>query len=241
MRMGKKLEAATDGRLSVTMFPSMQLGGEKEMIEQAQLGALQTGPHFGRRRRSRGGRRQRVQHAVRFPQRQAHGSGDRRRYRRRIAGEDFGEREDRPDRAVLDECRLAQHLQQQAADQDHGGPEGSQGPHDGQPAVRRHHECARRQRRRAGLRPGVQLDADRRDRRRGKQSAVVHGAEPSSGRQIFHDDRASDHSGAAGFLADFLAKTDAGGSGPDQESRQRKRRPSSACCGTRRRMPRSPR
>jgi tripartite ATP-independent transporter DctP family solute receptor len=41
MRMGKKLETATDGRLSIQMFPSMQLGGEKEMIEQAQLGALQ--------------------------------------------------------------------------------------------------------------------------------------------------------------------------------------------------------
>ncbi len=40
-RMGKKLEAATGGRLSIQMFPSMQLGGEKEMIEQAQLGALQ--------------------------------------------------------------------------------------------------------------------------------------------------------------------------------------------------------
>ena len=41
VRMGKKLEAATDGRLTLQMFPSMQLGGEKEMIEQAQLGALQ--------------------------------------------------------------------------------------------------------------------------------------------------------------------------------------------------------
>jgi tripartite ATP-independent transporter DctP family solute receptor len=40
-RMGKKLETATDGRLSIQMFPSMQLGGEKEMIEQAQVGALQ--------------------------------------------------------------------------------------------------------------------------------------------------------------------------------------------------------
>ena len=39
--MGKKLEAATSGRISLTMFPSMQLGGEKEMIEQAQVGALQ--------------------------------------------------------------------------------------------------------------------------------------------------------------------------------------------------------
>ena len=40
-RMGKKLEAATNGRISVQMYPSMQLGGEKEMIEQAQVGALQ--------------------------------------------------------------------------------------------------------------------------------------------------------------------------------------------------------
>lgn len=39
--MGKKMEAATGGRISVQMFPSMQLGGEKEMIEQAQIGALQ--------------------------------------------------------------------------------------------------------------------------------------------------------------------------------------------------------
>ncbi|MBZ0148058.1 MAG: TRAP transporter substrate-binding protein [Pseudorhodoplanes sp.] len=41
VRMGKKLETATNGRLTIQMFPSMQLGGEKEMIEQAQVGALQ--------------------------------------------------------------------------------------------------------------------------------------------------------------------------------------------------------
>ena len=41
VRMGKKLEDATGGRISIQMYPSMQLGGEKEMIEQAQLGALQ--------------------------------------------------------------------------------------------------------------------------------------------------------------------------------------------------------
>ena len=39
--IGKKLEAATNGRLSVQMFASMQLGGEKEAIEQAQVGAIQ--------------------------------------------------------------------------------------------------------------------------------------------------------------------------------------------------------
>lgn len=39
--MGKKLEAATNGRISVQMYAAMQLGGEKEAIEQAQVGALQ--------------------------------------------------------------------------------------------------------------------------------------------------------------------------------------------------------
>src|SRR6202030_4748862 len=39
--LGKKLDAATQGRLSVQMFASMQLGGEKEAIEQAQVGAIQ--------------------------------------------------------------------------------------------------------------------------------------------------------------------------------------------------------
>ena len=38
--LGKKLEAATNGRVSVAMYPSMQLGGEKEAIEQAQIGAI---------------------------------------------------------------------------------------------------------------------------------------------------------------------------------------------------------
>jgi tripartite ATP-independent transporter DctP family solute receptor len=38
--MGKSLAKATDGRLSVQMYASMQLGGEKESIEQAQIGAI---------------------------------------------------------------------------------------------------------------------------------------------------------------------------------------------------------
>ena len=41
--LGKKLEQATNGRLTVQMYASMQLGGEKEMIEQAQVGAIQFG------------------------------------------------------------------------------------------------------------------------------------------------------------------------------------------------------
>src|SRR3989475_7680447 len=41
VRMGGKLEKATNGRLTLQMYPQMQLGGAKEMIEQAQVGALQ--------------------------------------------------------------------------------------------------------------------------------------------------------------------------------------------------------
>jgi len=38
---GDKLAKATNGRISVQMYASMQLGGEKEAIEQAQIGAIQ--------------------------------------------------------------------------------------------------------------------------------------------------------------------------------------------------------
>ena len=38
---GKKLNAATKGRLSLQMFPNGTLGNEKEVIEQAQVGAVQ--------------------------------------------------------------------------------------------------------------------------------------------------------------------------------------------------------
>jgi len=37
---GKKLSEATDGRLTVEIYPSMQLGGEKETLEMAQVGGL---------------------------------------------------------------------------------------------------------------------------------------------------------------------------------------------------------
>jgi len=39
--LGRKLERATSGRLSLQMYAAMQLGGEKEAIEQAQIGAIQ--------------------------------------------------------------------------------------------------------------------------------------------------------------------------------------------------------
>ena len=39
--MGKKLEAATNGRIKLQMFPGAVLGQEKEVVEQVQLGAIQ--------------------------------------------------------------------------------------------------------------------------------------------------------------------------------------------------------
>jgi len=39
--MGKKLAAATNGRITFQMFPGSVLDGEKEMIEQTQVGAIQ--------------------------------------------------------------------------------------------------------------------------------------------------------------------------------------------------------
>jgi tripartite ATP-independent transporter DctP family solute receptor len=39
--MGKKLEAATNGKFKMQMFPSSVLGDEKSMIEQTQIGAIQ--------------------------------------------------------------------------------------------------------------------------------------------------------------------------------------------------------
>lgn len=39
--MGKKLEAATSGRIKLQMFPGAVLGQEKEAVEQAQIGAIQ--------------------------------------------------------------------------------------------------------------------------------------------------------------------------------------------------------
>ncbi|MEO8409475.1 MAG: TRAP transporter substrate-binding protein [Propionivibrio sp.] len=38
--MGKKLEAATNGRITMKMFPNMVLGDEKSMIEQTQAGGI---------------------------------------------------------------------------------------------------------------------------------------------------------------------------------------------------------
>jgi tripartite ATP-independent transporter DctP family solute receptor len=69
--MGKKLDAATSGRIKFQMFPGSVLGGEKEMIEQTQVGAIHIAAHLAGPGGAGGARGQRVQHAVRVP-RQAH-------------------------------------------------------------------------------------------------------------------------------------------------------------------------
>ena len=118
VRMGKKLEDATQGRISIQMYPSMQLGGEKEMIEQAQVGALQiarisVGPMgpivpelnvFNLPFMFRD-----IAHMEKVI------DGD---DRRRDAEEALRPSHRQPDRPVLDERRHAQRLQQQEADQE---------------------------------------------------------------------------------------------------------------------------
>jgi TRAP-type C4-dicarboxylate transport system substrate-binding protein len=70
--MGKKLEQATNGRLSIEVYPAMQLGGEKQTLEQAQVGALAL--TRGQRRRDGADRQrsQRLQPALRVPRHRSH-------------------------------------------------------------------------------------------------------------------------------------------------------------------------
>ena len=193
VRMGKKLEKETNGRITIQMYPSMQLGGEKEMIEQAQVGALQIarisvgamGPVVDELNvfnlpfifRDEAHMRKVIDGPI----------------GQRAAREDHGEPAVAPGRARLDGRRHAQRLFEQAGDQARG-PEGPEDPHDGQPAVRRDDERDGRQRRRDGLQRAVRRAADRRGRRCREQSADAAGAEPLHGQQGVQPDRAPDHS-----------------------------------------------
>jgi TRAP-type C4-dicarboxylate transport system substrate-binding protein len=75
---GQEAREGTNGRITIQMYPSMQLGGEKEMIEQAQVGALQIarisvgamGPVVDELNV--------LQPAVHLPRRSAHAQGHRR-------------------------------------------------------------------------------------------------------------------------------------------------------------------
>ena len=126
--MGQKLEAATGGRIKLKMFASGVLGGEKEMIEQTQVGAIAHPAHLARPGGPGGPRCQRLQHAVRVPQRGTHARGDRRPDRRRNARQDH-RFAGQAGRTRLDGRRHAQPLHQEAGALDRRS-QGTEDPHD---------------------------------------------------------------------------------------------------------------
>ena len=171
--LGKKLEAATNGRLSVQMFPSMQLGGEKETIEQTQIGAIQI------LRVSAGSIGPIVDdiNVVNMPflfRNMAHAE-------KMMDGPIGQELLDKitvnANAGLVALCWMnsgARSLYNtKKPDQVDRGPQGPEIPRHRQSDLHRHDERARRQRRRDGLRSGLQRAADRRHRRRRKQSAEL--------------------------------------------------------------------
>ena len=171
--MGKKLEAATNGRISIQMFPSMQLGGEKEMIEQAQLGALQiarisVGPMGPLVPEFNVFNLPFVFRDVAHMEKVIDGP---------IGAELLDKLTNHPTAGLIGLCYMNAGVRNvynsKKRDQQARGPEGPEDPYDGQSAVRRHDERARRQWRRHGLRPAHQRHADRRRRRRGEQRAEL--------------------------------------------------------------------
>ena len=219
-RMGKKLEAATEGRLSIQMFPSMQLGGEKEMIEQAQLGALQIA------RISVGAVGPVVDDV-------------------NVFNMPFVFRNSKHMEAVIDGDIGNELLAKITANEKTGlialcwMNAGSRNIYNNKRPIKTMADLK-------GLKVrmmGNPLFVDTMNALGGNgvalgfdqvfssmQTGVIDGAEnnppsfmaaePLPGRQIFHHDRAPDHSGAAGVLAHLLAEADAGGSGADHEVRQ---------------------
>ena len=203
------------------MYASMQLGGEKEAIEQAQVGAIQLarvsvgaiGPviddlnvlnlPFLFRNTAH------MQKVIDGPigQRTAR-QGDR-------------QRQSRTGRPVLDGCRRAQLLRHQASDQKHRRSQGPQGSRHRQSDVRRHGQRARRQRRRHGLRSGVQRAANRRHRRRREQSAELRLRQSLSGGEILHADRAPDRARNPRVLAQDLGHAVEGRPGAAAQARAR--------------------
>jgi TRAP-type C4-dicarboxylate transport system substrate-binding protein len=148
--LGKKLEAATNGRLSIQMYPSMQLGGEKETIEQTQIGAIQM------LRVSVGAMGPIVDdiNVVNMPflfKSTAHSEKMMDGPIGQAARENYRERQCRAGRAVLDEFRRTQPLQYQEAHQIGRRPQGPENPRHRQPDFRRHDERPWRQWRCDGL------------------------------------------------------------------------------------------
>ena len=130
--IGKKLEAATNGRLSVQMFAAMQLGGEKEAIEQAQIGAIQ----FARVSVGALGPVIDDLNVFNLPFLFRNTAHMQKVIDGPIGQELLDKVTNNPtaglDRHLLDGCRRAQRLRHQAADQEHRRPQGPQGAGHGQ-------------------------------------------------------------------------------------------------------------
>ena len=232
VRMGKKLEAATNGRISIQMYPSMQLGGEKEMIEQAQLGALQIA------RISVGPMGPIVPelNVFNLPFMFRDNAHMEKVIDGEIGAEMLKKLSDHPTAGLIGLCWMnagTRNVYNSKKPITNGrGPEGSQDPHDGQSGVRRHHELARRQRRRHGLRPAHQRHADGRRRRRGEQRAELRERPALPLRQVLLQDRPPHDPGDPGLLEEELGGPVEGRSGADHEGSPRRRRRSSARSGT---------
>ena len=184
--LGKKLEAATNGRLGVQMFAAMQLGGEKEAIEQAQVGAIQ----FARVSVGALGPVIDELNVFNLPflfRNTAH-------MQKVIDGPIGQELLDKvtgnPKAGLSGMCWMDAGARSvydtKKPIKDIADLKGMKVRVMGNPDVRRHDERARRQRRRHGLRPGVQRAADRRRRWRREQSAELRVRQPLSGGEVLH-------------------------------------------------------
>ena len=181
------------------MYPSMQLGGEKEAIEQAQVGAIAFArvsvgalgpvidelnvfnlPYVFRNTTH-------MQKVIDGP-----------------IGQDLLDKVTNSgkglDRPRWMDAGARNFYNTKKADQDYGRPQRHEGPRHGQPDVRRHGEFDGRQRRRHGLRPGVQRATNRRRRRRREQSAELRVRQSLSGCKVLHRRRAPDRAGDGRIL-----------------------------------------
>src|SRR5215510_13243341 len=213
VRMGKKLEQATGGRLSIQMYPSMQLGGEKEMIEQAQVGALaiariSVGPM---------GPIVPEMNVFNLP---------------------FMFRDDAHMEKVID-GPIGDELLKKLSDSQanliglcwmNAGTRNVYNskkpiqriddPDDGQPRIRRYDELPRRQWRVDGLRSAYQCHADRRGRRRGEQLSDLRERTALPLREVLLEDRPPDDPGDPRLLEKDLERVVKGRSGVDPQGRQ---------------------
>ncbi len=170
--IGKKLSDATKGKLSVAMYPSMQLGGEKEAIEQAQVGAIA----FARVSVGALGPVVDALNVVNLPY-VFSGTAQMRKVVDGPIGQELLDDVTNSGKGLVGlawmDAGARNFYDTKHADQNHRRPQGLEDPRDRQPDVRRHGQRHGRQRHRDGLRSGILRAANRRHRRRREQSAEL--------------------------------------------------------------------